>query len=867
MGDYTMKEMGEELYALGLNYIDKAIQPHVRHLRIDFYGIIKESLIEKYNVKKDYLLEICGDLDLTWVKKFLSFPQISNLVIAYLQYILDIKVFKEYASVEKKPEFVIGDITAHALAIINEHYEDKSEQEVVVIKTFLEILAASCSEIRLEEMVVGKEEFRDSKRVYLNNYLRVYLDKFIETDVHKSIEKIRYELQKEFVPQNSKYNNVRETYLKTLRQFYQMQFVYMLGDCRFGDFYIPPIILNSSQYRDLLHMGIMDSISRTQYKKIREEWKHIFTLNDIIYIVGGPGFGKSLFLRYLINNSTKLNVNGSNEHLVIYCDLKTFYTRGKSSKKSIPDFLQESMIAITGIDEEKISKDFIQYYLDMGRCIVLLDALDEVPKEKREELHKKIVAFFTTFTNPNNKICITSRDRGFLPQGDIEVFEICPLTTKDIEEYLDKMIVLKKFKKDDKKHFMDQAQILIEKNFLNNFLALSLLVSIYRSENKLPENKTNLYKKCFEYIAKERELEEKDGTGFDWKIVAPLMKDSTFISLSTLGVPNNNDVSRKAVEELLLEQYKIKFTDEAETECAIKEFLEFCSNRTELFVPAATDDKFKFFHRSFFEYFYSRHIHQCATVEEMYDLMYGFDVDSEVFELTVALVKEDNETKYQKLVMHLFEKAEEGLLLETYTAFYILTLAMQVIDDAYFKQRYFSLVIKNFAKITSYQAKDINNKLMLTWITNAIEDKKDNLEMFKEAYEKKSIAYILAMFSNLQKEHISKIKFEAAGMQEKMQGREENSFDDLPIYTGIQGFADYTLINGITTAPFYVNVYKKYFNIYDKLESYNKTPIKKILELLNVSSRGQRAMVKKGISIYKSFEPEIRMKLCEILMK
>ena len=164
MGDYTMKEMGEELYALGLNYIDKAIQPHVRHLRIDFYGIIKESLIEKYNVKKDYLLEICGDLDLTWVKKFLSFPQISNLVIAYLQYILDIKVFKEYASVEKKPEFVIGDITAHALAIINEHYEDKSEQEVVVIKTFLEILAASCSEIRLEEMVVGKEENKDRER-------------------------------------------------------------------------------------------------------------------------------------------------------------------------------------------------------------------------------------------------------------------------------------------------------------------------------------------------------------------------------------------------------------------------------------------------------------------------------------------------------------------------------------------------------------------------------------------------------------------------------------------------------------------------------------------------------------------------------
>ena len=34
----------------------------------------------------------------------------------------------------------------------------------------------------------------------------------------------------------------------------------------------------------------------------------------------------------------------------------------------------------------------------------------------------------------------------------------------------------------------------------------------------------------------------------------------------------------------------------------------------------------------------------------MYELMSKFDVDSEVFELTIALVKEDNEVKYQVLI-------------------------------------------------------------------------------------------------------------------------------------------------------------------------------------------------------------------------
>ncbi len=857
-----MKELSEELYDLGLNYLQKSFQTYEVYVRNDFYDVIKESIIENYTAEKKNLVELCNGVDLTWVEKFLRFPQISNLLIAYLQYTLDIKVLEKYGLSEKKQEFVIGDITAHILAIINEHFKDKSEQEIIIIKTFLEILVVSYSQIRLEGTLYDNEKFIDNESIYLDSYRRDYLDKFIKTDVNNPIEKLRYELQKEFIPQNSKYNNTREKYLRALKQYYQMQFVYMLGDCKFGEFYIPPIILNSSYYRDLMHIGIMDMTNSKQHKKFREEWKHIFSVNDIIYIVGGPGFGKTLFLRYLVNNSIKLDINGSNEYLVIYCDLKTFYTRGKNNKKSILDFLQESMIDITGFDEVEISKDFIQYYLNVGRCIVLLDALDEVPKEKRGELHKKIVAFFTTSTNPNNKICITSRDRGFLPRGDIEVFEICPLTTVDIIDYLDKMIALKKFKKDDKEHFMEQAQILIEKNFLNNFLALSLLVSIYRSENKLPENKTNLYKKCFEYIAKERELEEKNGTGFDWKIVAPLMKESTFISLSTLGVPNNNDVSRKAVEELLLEQYKIKFTDEAETECAIKEFLEFCSNRTDIFVPAATDDKFKFFHRSFFEYFYSRYIHQCATVEEMYDLMHIFDVDSEVFELTVALVKEDNETKYQRLVMYLFEKAEEGLCLEkeTYTAFHILTLAMQVIDDAYFKQRYFNLVINNFVKLTSNNAKDINNKLVLTWVINAIEDKKDNLELFKDTYEKKSIAYIWSIFSNLPTESVHSIEFGNKVSQE----REENFWDDLPIYIGNQGITDYALITNIRTAPFYVHVYKKYFNIYDKLESYNKMSPKNILKLLNISSREQRVRVKSGIKKYTSFEPETQMKLCDM---
>ena len=55
------------------------------------------------------------------------------------------------------------------------------------------------------------------------------------------------------------------------------------------------------------------------------------------------------------------------------------------------------------------------------------------PGKYRERLHKKITSYFLT-CNPNNKVCITSRDRGFYPQNEIEVFQILPLNTEEIEK-------------------------------------------------------------------------------------------------------------------------------------------------------------------------------------------------------------------------------------------------------------------------------------------------------------------------------------------------------------------------------------------------------------------------------------------------
>lgn len=514
----------------------------------------------------------------------------------------------------------------------------------------------------------------------------------------------------------------------------------------------------------------------------------------------------------------------SQNYMIIYCDMKTFYTNGSVNKKSILDFLQESIINTVGMEKDEITIDFIRYYLQLGRCIVLMDALDEVPKDNRMALHKKVVSFFKT-TNPNNKVCITSRARGFLPQEDIKVFYISELTERDISNYLDKMIALGKFKASEKDNFLSQAQVLIKKHFLTNFLTLSLMVNIYKAERELPENKIELYKKCFEYIAKKREMEKGSRNSYDWNKVSVLMKDSTFISLSTLAAPNNTGIMRKDIEDMLIKQYRFKYSDEATTEQAIQQFLEFCSSRTDLFVLADADDQFKFFHRSFFEYFYSRYIIQQGSIEKMYDLMSQFEEDSEVFELVIALLKEENEEKYQELVNLIFKKTanEVGISNCSRTAFKILTLSMSVIDDAYFSNEYVKIVANNFDWMTSKSAQRMNRATLIIALKRCFQTCPESVSLFQQKYRHLYICYIMKQFKSVsifRKEGLTNTKYfkEAA----------ENVKIDDPRQILSKKISNLSL----SGAPFYFYVYPGADTLLDEISCWDALEMRNFLSAM-----------------------------------
>ena len=616
---------------------------------IDEYKLKKA--IENYineNIVEDFIQLTTSDI----IDTYLNSPQVYDIISSYIL----VKNVTKYCSKGKHSSVSLNkilEIFSDDIIALYESSNDLITPDKKLVIKYLEFIVAC-----IETVVFYDLEDNDKRIIY-------FINKFIGAgfeNVSAVIENLNSKIDvllQSTLRYDSDFEKVKREYYEILKRRNSEAHIYLLDKFPFDDFYISPRLGRARQPDSFLRIiGTQESTNPIIRKKDDISWEYIFEKQNIIYLTGGAGYGKSLFLKKIINDYDKLSIYKSEEYLVIYGELKNFYLDKSRTPIPVIDFLLNSAKTSTLLDETKISREFLNHYLNMGRCIILLDALDEVDKSKRNDLHESVIAYFKT-QNPNNKICITSRDRGFIPESNIEEFSIQPLDRRQIELYVDKIIALKKFDESEKDNFLDQTSILVKKGFLNSFLVLSLLINIYKSEKELPENKLELYQKCFDYISNKREKDKSAGA-FDWKIISPLMKDYTFIELAIKCYPNNISTDAEQIKKTLLKIYVSKYGNEVDTENAVDEFLRFCSDRTELFVPSAEENKFKFFHRSFFEYFYSQYIfltfeHSSKILEEFKK----FDVDSEIFELTVAMLKQKSEKRYQELIELMIKEVKQ----------------------------------------------------------------------------------------------------------------------------------------------------------------------------------------------------------------
>ena len=143
------------------------------------------------------------------------------------------------------------------------------------------------------------------------------------------------------------------------------------------------------------------------------------------------------------------------------------------------------------------------------------------------------------------------------------------------------------------------------------------------------------------------------------------------------------------------------------------------------------------------------------TVEKIFDGLKQFDVDSEVFELTFALIKQNNELKYQNLINYIFEKCNEELGisdLNKISAFNILTLGMRVITGVEYRNKYIDFLITNKEYIIN-QSNLLNDR-----IYEVITSNNEYCEKIDDEYSREAKLKIISSVFSSMKQIIIKTK-------------------------------------------------------------------------------------------------------------
>lgn len=353
----------------------------------------------------------------------------------------------------------------------------------------------------------------------------------------------------------------------------------------------------------------------TKIQKTTELGFKFIESNQRTVLLGGPGAGKTTFLKYLA---------------LAYVD-EPVYQKAGLTRSQVPAYIQLPSLLREDIDFLQVIANslstrtdfrahlFIKRLLETGNLTLLLDSLDEVPSEMREA----VVGAIQNFSNlyPKTKIIVTCRTADYHQVFDnFSEAEIARLDSVAV-----KSIVREWFQQSPDRG--EKLVALLESDqtvaaLTETPLLLSLLCIQYRNDLALPKRKTELYRRCVDALLR------------DWDASRNFRRDTKYSQLSddrkemifeyVAGANACNDIVYEFGEPALLstvsdiiERNGISGNDAKGILAEIEShhgIIEKCSAET-----------YQFSHGTMHEYFLARHLVQ--TRQEMNALKIHFEDD------------------------------------------------------------------------------------------------------------------------------------------------------------------------------------------------------------------------------------------------
>ena len=347
-----------------------------------------------------------------------------------------------------------------------------------------------------------------------------------------------------------------------------------------------------------------------------------------VAVVGGPGSGKTTLTRWLALTFAqnvqaapdRLGPSFAEPRLPILIELRRFTTR-LSDQSSLPNLAAEIASFISGhAYYPDVPADFVLEALAEGRCILLLDGLDEIADlAARQELSRCLDAFLghpeTHYSN--NLIVVTSRPHGYQDVGLGGQFQTCriePFSPEDVDLFIRHWYEVAY----DDAEGQEAGELTgaVKNNervaeLATNPLLCTIIAIVYRNNRVLPNRRVDLYLKCSEALLDTWERNKairESGLigGYDWQTKLELLAPLAYWlhgETERLSAPEEQCVEQLA-QVLEARPQSLQGKDPHQE---ARRFLSVIRDRSGL-LQGRGDGTLEFAHRTFQEYLAARHI-------------------------------------------------------------------------------------------------------------------------------------------------------------------------------------------------------------------------------------------------------------------